>query len=487
MTNRPLLSWSALLAASAMLVPLTGMPSAVAALASPRAGGAQKPALAKPHAAPSGLRVHPGYSNEPLPLGGAYVNGRIFHTVQPGQDPTRIANMYLHMTDYYTRPELEQALLTKNGCRGWIPVGKRIEIPGVRLHAVVPHRVPVPKSFVAKGIYVTKTSAATERVFSLVKQMKPYGLNTVVFDVKDMDGKLAFDSHVPLAKETGAAKGSIIRDVPKLVDRLHQMGIHVVARQALFHDDFMATHAPRLAIKSKAGGPWREKGKQDWLDPNNPEVRAYNLGISKELVGMGVDEIEYDYIRFPAMGALKDIRYSFDAVKTPKHAVITSFLRDAYQTLHPLGVLVSLDVFGVVAWDEGVDVQHTGQRLEDLCHYADAISPMVYPSHFYPPYFGHNHPADEPYYFVNESIKRTAKKTAGSGIAIRPWLQAFNLTGSHKLIAHRYGPDYITQQIQGAADAGAYGYLLWNPGNKYDIGFDGVSRFKSALKAPKTK
>ncbi|HEY9898889.1 MAG TPA: putative glycoside hydrolase [Pantanalinema sp.] len=443
-------------------------------------GGPSTPAPAAP-AATAPMRVHPGYANAALPAGGEYVGGKIFHTVQKGQDPTDLANMYLAMTDYYTRPSLEKALLSKNGLKGWIPVGKRIEIPGVRASAVVPKRVPKPRTFDARGIYVTQTSAGTERVFTLVNQMKPHGLNTVVFDVKDMDGHLAYDSRVPLAVSTGASKGAIIRDVPKLVDRLHRQGVHVVARQALFHDAFLAQRAPRLALKSKSGKPWREKGKLVWVDPNNPEVRAYNLGITKELLAMGVDEIQYDYIRFPAMGAMQDINYSFDTTKTPKHAIITGYLKEAYQVVKPTGALLSLDVFGVVAWDEGVDVKHTGQRIEDLAKYADVISPMVYPSHFYPPFLGHKSPANEPYYFVNEGVKRTMKKTAGTGIVVRPWLQAF------KFMVRGYGPEYVATQIKANDDAKGIGYLLWNAGNNYDIGLQGVSsveKTKAALKKP---
>jgi hypothetical protein len=443
-------------------------------------GGGAGPAKAAP-AAPAGLHVHPGYHNEPLPPGGEYVNGRIFHTVQKGQQPTWLANQYLHMTDYYTRPAFERDILAKNGLHGWLPVGKRIEIPGVRAQAILPHRVAVPKTFVARGIYVTKTSAATERVFTLVKEMKPHGLNTVVFDIKDMDGHVAYQSKVPLAVSSGAIKGGPIRDVPKLIDHLHQMGMHVVAREALFHDDYMAQHRRDLAVRSKHGGVWREKGKLSWLDPNNRAVRDYEIGLAKELAGMGVDEIQFDYIRFPAMGQLTDIAYSFNPAKTPKDTVITSFLQEAYQTLHPMGVLVSLDVFGVVAWDEAIDVRHTGQRLDQLGKYADVISPMVYPSHFYPPFFGHKYPADEPYFFVNEGVKRTMAKTKGTGVVVRPWLQAF------KFMVHHYGPDYVAKQIQAADEAHATGYLLWNAGNEYGVGLGGVARYeqtKATLRKP---
>jgi peptidoglycan/xylan/chitin deacetylase (PgdA/CDA1 family) len=438
-------------------------------------GPVPRPVATDPHVVvtPAGVNVHPGYGQAALPPGGSYLDGKIFHVVQAGQTPTTLANAYLRFTDVYTRPSLERELLRKNGLRNWIPVGRRLEIPYVRRTAVVPRSRQTPADFEARGIYVTKTSAGTDRVFSLVREMKPHGLNTVVFDIKDMDGHLAIDSRQPLANASGSDRQAIIRDLPKLVDRLHRDDLHVVARIACFHDAFLATHQPRLALRSKHGGPWREKGKLVWLDPAHPEVRGYLIGLAKEVVAAGVDEVQFDYIRFPAMGDMKAIAYSFDPVKRPKDTVITSFLKEAYETLHPLGVLVSMDCFGVVAWDAGVDVKNTGQRLEDLGQWVDAMSPMVYPSHFYPPYLGHRWPADEPYFFVNEGVKRTATKMGPGRAVVRPWLQAF------RYMVHGYGPDYVKTQIVAARDASASGYLLWNAGNEYGVALQGVARART--------
>ena len=51
--------------------------------------------------------------------------------------------------------------------------------------------------------------------------------------------------------------------------------------------------------------------------------------------------------------------------------------------LHPMGVLVSLDVFGVMAWQRQVDMGHTGQDIVKMAKHSDVISPMIYPSHFF--------------------------------------------------------------------------------------------------------
>jgi len=420
--------------------------------------------------------VHPGFG-EKLPEGGLFQAGAIKHTIQKGQSTAFLADRYLKYTDYYTKNGLKKALVKHNQLGSeTLSIGQVLEIPGVRKEPLKATRVKRDKTFDARGIYVTQTSAATERVFTLVKELKPLGLNTVVFDVKDMDGIVAYPTKVPLANSSGARRDTI-KDMGKLISMLHDQGIHVVARQALFHDNFLAQKQPRLALQSKKGGPWREKGRLVWVDPNHPEIQEYNLAIARELADLGVDEIQFDYIRFPAMGDIQNIAYSFDREKVRKDEVITGFLKRAYEELKPRGVLVSIDLFGVVAWDEGVDVKITGQRMEDLAKYSDIISPMVYPSHFYPPFDGFKYPAWEPYYFVNQGVLRTAKKTVGTGVVIRPWLQAFPF-----MVKNRFNADYVATQIKASYDAGGIGWLLWDAQNQYDVGRQGMARWNT-LKA----
>jgi hypothetical protein len=134
-----------------------------------------------------------------------------------------------------------------------------------------------------------------------------------------------------------------------------------------------------------------------------------------------------------------------------------------------MGVLVSVDVYGVMAWAKHRDIMVTGQNLEDMSYYADVISPMLYPSHFYPPFDGHDYPAWEPYFFVSQGVQKTLKMIAPGGAQIRPWLQAF----PYKVKDH-YGPKYVTTQIGATYDTGVQGYLLWNAGNNYDVGLKGM-------------
>ena len=63
--------------------------------------------------------------------------------------------------------------------------------------------------------------------------------------------------------------------------------------------------------------------------------------------------------------------------------VIAHFLEKAYAQIHPTGALLSLDVFGVMAWQRSVDLSHTGQDIVRMAKFCDVLSPMIYPSHFF--------------------------------------------------------------------------------------------------------
>lgn len=329
----------------------------------------------------------------------------------------------------------------------------------------------IDRSFDARGIYVTATTMQLSRLDTLVKGLKQVGGNTVVFDAKDEDGIVSYRSNVPLVREIGADREGPIRDLKARVRSLHERGIHVAGRICLFHDPILARKRPDLALKTRAGKAFPERGRAAWSNPNLPAVQAYNLDLARELADMGVDEIQFDYIRYPAQGPIKEIALGFDPAVKPKHQVITAFLEKASREVHARGKLVSIDVYGVIAWQQRIDEVITGQRVQDLARHTDIICPMVYPSHFFPPFDGYQRPADQPYYFVSQGVKRLAKLTQGSGVVIRPWLQAFPWRVSS------YGPAYVQTQLRAARDEHAVGWMLWNAGNRYDAAFQGVGRF----------
>ena len=57
--------------------------------------------------------------------------------------------------------------------------------------------------------------------------------------------------------------------------------------------------------------------------------------------------------------------------------------------------------------------------------YLDVVSPMLYPSHFYPGFDDVINPVQHPYYFVNQGCERLRQLAEAFGVEVRPWLQAF--------------------------------------------------------------
>jgi len=407
---------------------------------------------------------HP--SGRPSGLNGAATLGPVY-TVKAGESITSIARRYLSQTDFMTVSELESAIRQTNGAkavngaRGMVfRPGTELAIPGFEAAPVVEHPVLVAKDFEIRAIYLTGYMAGSEHGISLIRRWREAGGNAIVFDVKDMDGWV----NVPFVHAFAPKRRYVpISNPPKFTRFLHSLGLHAIARIALFRDEYQAQNHPQLAVRSRRSGqPWRENGKLVWTDPSLAEVQDYNLALARQVATSGVDEIQFDYVRFPAEGDQQDARFSFQS-QHPEWArsdMISHFLSRAYSDLHPLGVLVSLDVFGVMAWQRPVDLAHTGQDIVTMARSCDVLSPMIYPSHFFH-MDGYALPGDAPEHFIEESMQRFSQLTADRPVVLRPWLQAFGWR------TRTYSAAYIQTQVRVARKNGGIGFLFWNAQNDY--------------------
>ena len=396
-----------------------------------------------------------------------------FHHVSPGESLSEIARRYLPLSEAFTIRDFIRKIQQRNGLEGTvIHPSQRLLIPAVRSTPVVPETLPKSRDFEAKGIYVNRYSMACQKMNRLLDTLTVLGGNTLILDGKDMSGNLSYPSRVDLAREIGATANPTIKDPAKLFDHLHKKGIHVGMRLVLFYDPLLAAKRPHLAVRSiTTGAPWKENGKLAWVDPSNPAVQRYNLDIARELAEMGVDEIQFDYIRFPTMGDTRDAGYSFNEEKIPKHQVITAFLARARNELAPWKVLLSIDVFGVMGWDRPEDVRMTGQKIGDLAEYCDVISPMIYPSHFYGSFQSISNPGDHPFFFVSETCQRFSLLLQDREVTLRPWIQAFPLGTT------TFGEEYIVEELRALNQSGAKGWLFWSAGNAYEVALKGLAQW----------
>jgi hypothetical protein len=405
------------------------------------------------------------------PLSGAQI-----YTAKRGDTIPAVARQNLKNTAYLTSSELGDAIRHVNGDRtgNILKAGEQITIPGILPVPIIEHTVPVAKDFEVRAIYLTGVMAASDHGVRIIRHWREVGGNAVVFDIKDSDGSVNIPFEHPLLGKHQV----YIHDLPKFVHFLHSENMHAIARVAIFRDERMVVTHPELAVQSKKNKqPWRENGKLVWTDSSNAKVQDYNIALAKFVAQSGADEIQFDYVRFPAEGDQKDASfvYQTEHEKWQRSDVITDFLKKAYAELHPTGVLLSLDVFGVMAWQRSVDLSHTGQDIVGMAKYCDVLSPMIYPSHFFG-MDGIEHPGDAPEHFIGESMQRFELITKGSGVVIRPWLQAFRWR------TKTYSPEYIKVQVATAKEKGGIGFLFWNAANDYSKPYEAMPEMKAAKK-----
>lgn len=360
-----------------------------------------------------------------------------------------------------------------NGGRKSVKAGDTILVPGILDGPIVEKLVPVPRDFEVRAVYLTGVMAGSEHGLRIIRRWRELGGNSVVFDIKDSDGILNIPFDHPLATEK---KRPVISNLPKFARFLHAQNMHSIARIAIFRDEHLVKTHPELAVRSRrTGQPWRENGKLVWTDPSQPKVQEFNIALARYVAQSGVDEVQFDYVRFPAEGDQKDAGFVFQKDHPAWHRsdVISDFLKQTYAELHPQGVLLSLDVFGIMAWQRPVDLAHTGQDIPSMARHCDVLSPMIYPSHFFG-MDGYARPGDAPEHFIGESMARFQLITKDSAVVLRPWLQAFAWR------TKTYSPKYIEVQVSTAKNKGGIGFLFWNANNNYSKPYEAMPAMRSA-------
>lgn len=344
-------------------------------------------------------------------------------------------------------------------------------------------RVARPDSL--RALYVNAWAAGSHsRMAELLRVADATEINAFIIDVKESDTFLTYDgTKIPMAKEIGADQRPATKWLPALLDTLKAHGIYSIARIVVFKDRMLAEKKPDLAIRHVNGGLWRDKKRGAWVNPYDHRVWDYNIAIAKEALDMGFSEVQWDYVRFPDVTNSMRATMSYPGANgKTRQDNIGEFIRYSKTQLASYNVPVTADVFGLVTHDEG-DVQ-IGQNWESVITSADAVLPMVYPSHYSAGHYGFAKPHAVPYQLIRvaltDAVQRTAfvkdsaKATVGE---IRPWLEAMSIRGM------TYGSAEVRAQIQATYDAGLKSWALWNPGSRY-AEFEGALRPADGSKSP---
>jgi hypothetical protein len=347
--------------------------------------------------------------------------------------------------------------------------------------------VKIPEQ--VKSIYMSACVSSTrnfrQELVDLVEQTE---LNSIIIDIKDYTGTISFDSGL----EGDGGEGCRANDMKEFIADLHERGIYVIGRVTVFQDPFYAERYPELAVKKASDGSvWSDFKGIHFIEVGAREYWDYILDLAKVSHQIGFDEINFDYVRFPSDGNMKDIYFPFSndvIVKDPingKAVALEEFFKYLHTEIEKYNsgledwrepMITSADLFGMVTTN--YDHLNIGQVLERALPYFDYIAPMVYPSHYPDNFNGWADPNKVPgelIHFVMETgVERVeALKNATSTPEhvreklhinqLRPWLQDFD-----------YGGDYdiaeVRAQIEATYDVGLNSWMLWAPSNRYTRG-----------------
>ena len=305
-----------------------------------------------------------------------------------------------------------------------------------------------------KGIYLNSYDFLNlDKMSSIKAIIDETVVNTLVIDVKTDHGHLMYDSNVQESYEINNERVKFNKE--SLKDLKNNHNIYLIGRVVAFQDPLFAkTYEESAVFDSKTNSIFSKNG-QYFLDPSDQKSRNYVLNVAIEACGLGFDEIQFDYIRYPDTSH-SNLAYKEESTFNNRTRNINSFLDEATDRLLGECCLVSADIFGYVLQtksDNGI-----GQHLESIVQSVDFISPIVYPSHYSNGSFGYQYPNKYPYEVVsaalNDGLSRGVEMKQ-----LRPYLQGFWHT-----------KEDVRLNIKAAEDMGL-DWIIWNNSSMYDANY----------------
>jgi hypothetical protein len=316
-----------------------------------------------------------------------------------------------------------------------------------------------------KALYLTFWGASnnSKTLKNILKIIEETEINAVVVDVKNEYGSTQFWTDFQEANSYGAHKNRTNRDIKHFIKMMKERGIYTIARIVTFKDEIQASNNPEYAIKKNDANQsiWRNHDNMAWVDPFDKRSHNYAIAIAQEAAKVGYDEINFDYIRFPAK---KGLLLQKENTQQNRIKAIESFLAEAKRRLRKYGVFISVDTYGNICWAK--DDNGIGQTVASLAKHADYLAPMLYPSGFSSGSFHFKYPSKHPYEVIYRSVKNIQDRVPSN--RVRPWLQHFkDYTRARK----NYGHDEIQAQIKACDTLKTNGWMLWSPSSKYKASY----------------
>ncbi len=326
---------------------------------------------------------------------------------------------------------------------------------------------PLPDD--ARGVHITLENAINYKD-ELLQLKNDTELNCLVIALKGPDGRLQYQSDVPenYFKDTSSVLGYsqlTKKELADLIQEYKSAGFYIVGRLETFADAAFAQDRKDLAIVDNNGEPALYSDDY-WVSPFQRETWEYNADLAEELADLGVNEVQFDFVRFPVNTMEDDANNKVNFRNTyneSKVSALQGFLSYVHERLAPKHVYTAADVYSgpiVESYDYGI-----GHYYPAIAAAVDVINPMVYVDIFPGFYFGIEDAGAQCRELIAKFTELAYDEVDGLQYEpiLRMWLQGFNNTSGER----------IAKEIRGIHDGGGGGgWLLWtDQGDMEDLNY----------------
>lgn len=291
---------------------------------------------------------------------------------------------------------------------------------------------------------------------------KTTSINGIVIELKGDNGQLAYQSKVTkdyLSNPKEATEHSVatLPELKQLIQEFKEEGYYTIGRIVTFKDELFAIQNPKEAITDFQNHPIVHNNEY-WPSAFSRKAWMYNVDIAKEIADCGINEIQFDYVRFPdGLSSIDSEVNLHNKYKESRTSTLQGFLIYAKEELEPYKVYVAADVFAwpIVAQDD----QDIGQFLPAITNVVDVVCPMPYTDHFSQGSMGIENPslAPEETLYQFSKIYKKESDAIQNAAQYRTWIQGYDFESKD-----------IKEQIRGINKAGYQGYMVWYGGGNKD-------------------
>ncbi len=309
------------------------------------------------------------------------------------------------------------------------------------------------------GVYLTSARVAGSHLDEIIQELKNSGGNALIFDVKG--SRVYFDTTSPIAKELNLVKP--VEDLPAIIQKLHDNDIYVMGRFIAIKDDGFTGAHPESSVRHPTTN---EVLSATWIDPANEYAQQYNMEVLCDLAKSGMDEVNFDYIRFSTENFIALGVFSAQE----KADKVYSFVKKARETIDECGPTTKLGIstYAILGWNYPANLETLGQDFVRFAPLVDVISPMAYPATFSVEggyYNPAKHKGSRMYHLVYRTMTGYQDLLGEEKKKLRPWIQGYSVNEQN-----------VKDQIQAVFDTGHCGFQFWNAGNNYDTVYAGMSK-----------